>query len=262
MILLNNILKLALLTFMTLSCAYSKESRHFPPYKIHKIQLDYANVYIVDYKKKLLLIDSGRQKDFKKFKEYLHDLNYQLKDIQLVILTHGHEDHAGAGKLFQEEGIPIIAGLADKPLLNQGKNNTLCPTSQLAKYMISDFQKASFSPYEANLYISSNKSLELLDKFGFPIIVYHVGNHTPGSLVVEIPSAKVMFLGDLARGDGPFHSQTGEIHFYLCDLHENQEKLTKLLSSSMAETFYTGHFGPINRREVQAVIKKLEARKK
>jgi hydroxyacylglutathione hydrolase len=244
--------------YLTFNCAYTKETKEITPFKIHKIQLDYSNVYLVNYNEKLIVIDTGHEKDFLKFEQDLLDWNYNWKDIKLVILTHGHEDHAGAGKLFQSKGIPIMAGLDDKPLLNQGENDSLCPTNDQAKKMLAEFQNQKYSSFDANHYIESNQTLNLKEFFGFPILVRHTGNHTPGSLTIEIPSIKTFFSGDLIRGDGPFQSSRGAIHFYQCNLKENQEKLKNILENSNAEIFFTGHFGPISRKEVLSVIQELE----
>ncbi len=73
--------------------------------------------------------------------------------------------------------------------------------------------------------------------------------HTDGSLVVV--SDTQAFVGDLFRGSVVGHK--AERHFYMCDLRDNDADIRALLDgpASGVETFFTGHFGPLDRAAVE-----------
>lgn len=59
-----------------------------------------------------VIIDPGLDNDFEKIYKYILEKNLKLR---MVLLTHGHFDHIGACKKFQDEGIPIAINKFDEP---------------------------------------------------------------------------------------------------------------------------------------------------
>ena len=82
-------------------------------YSIHQIQLPFGvNVYLISYgfgrAQKNVLIDTGAGFYFEKLKEILEKkFNIAVKDIDKIILTHGHPEHIGALGYFLEENSSI-----------------------------------------------------------------------------------------------------------------------------------------------------------
>ncbi|MGG1677122.1 MBL fold metallo-hydrolase [Neobacillus sp. NRS-1170] len=71
------------------------------------------------------LIDTGNpgKESFQKLKSKLHNYGVTLKDIDQIVLTHIHIDHAGAIPLIQEEiEIPIFVHEQAKGSINAGIN--------------------------------------------------------------------------------------------------------------------------------------------
>lgn len=70
--------------------------------KIHCIDLQFKHEehsiasYLVETEQGPVLIESGPFSTFEVLKEGIEKIGYQIKDIQNVILTHIHFDHAGA----------------------------------------------------------------------------------------------------------------------------------------------------------------------
>lgn len=74
----------------------------------------YENCYVVYDTVSLdsVIIDPGNDSDFEKIYKYILENKLKLK---MVLLTHGHFDHIGACKNFQDKGIPIAINKFDEP---------------------------------------------------------------------------------------------------------------------------------------------------
>ena len=67
------------------------------------------------------MIDGGPPKMRKTFLKRLNEFSIDPKEIQLIVLTHGHFDHAGSAKEIQEiTGAKIAIHEKDKLDLEQG----------------------------------------------------------------------------------------------------------------------------------------------
>jgi glyoxylase-like metal-dependent hydrolase (beta-lactamase superfamily II) len=75
---------------------------------VQRVELGYNNVYRVGE----VLVDTGP--DYKGAREALRDALAGRPDI--VVATHGHLDHAGLGKHWQDGGVPVAIGAADAHL--------------------------------------------------------------------------------------------------------------------------------------------------
>lgn len=76
---------------------------------LRRIPLTYNNVYEISGPDDRVLIDTGP--DYAGAREAL--LEALSGPPALVIATHGHSDHAGLGRWWQERGVPVAAGVAD-----------------------------------------------------------------------------------------------------------------------------------------------------
>jgi cyclase len=100
--------------------------------------------------------------------------------VCLILLTHSHSDHTSGVPLFE---CPVLAHrLTRQRIARRG-------TDRAEKQMPTQV-------YEAR------RDLEI---GGVELQVHHTGGHTPGSSVVWLPDAKVLFAGDLVfEGRYPF----------------------------------------------------------
>lgn len=239
---------LALLgTLLVAGCAHSTSRSSAAQLEVVSIRHSYNNAHVLVSEGRALLIDTGTQEDAEKLDESLRSEGIDPEQIVAIVLTHGHVDHAGGAKWFQDRyDTPILVGSGDASLLASGHNDTLCPTDRQGEKRLADFQAAEFDPYEADLLIS--EPTDLMQQFDFPARVVPVAGHTEGSLVVLAGS--YAFVGDLFRGD--IFSSKAERHFYMCDLEDNQRDIEALLANEArtSETFFVGHFGPLTRDAV------------
>ena len=96
-------------------------------------------------------------------------------DVCLVFVTHSHTDHSGGISFF------------DCPVL----------THKLTHQRIIKSEKTKDDPGVPTEYFEDTHDL---DFGGVNLKFIHTGGHTPGSSIVWIPKAKVLFAGDLLYG--------------------------------------------------------------
>lgn len=90
-----------------------------------KLKLKETVCYLIPFKDKYLLVDTGYEKHKDLFHKRLGELNISINDIAYVLLTHHHDDHAG---LLNEIKIhnpscKIIMHVKAIPFLEKGKND-------------------------------------------------------------------------------------------------------------------------------------------
>jgi hydroxyacylglutathione hydrolase len=222
--------------------------------EITTLRENYNNVHLVRVGGAAVLIDAGLEADAEAVEERLREAGVDPAKLKAVIITHGHADHAGgAGYLHRRYGVPIIAGKGDEPLLAAGRNDTLCPTDSTARDRLEEDQHASYKPITAQLLVDHVMELEPLG--GIKGQIVPIAGHTAGSLVVVVGDA--IFVGDLFRG--AIVGSGAAPHFYMCDLDDNRADIRLLLTEHPeAAQFYTGHFGPVSREEVEALVEEWD----
>lgn len=137
-----------------------------------------ANTYFIKGPKNLL-IDPGHYHLFGNVKDRLSTLSVALEDIDLVILTHAHPDHA--------EGFRAFSGSRTLIALHQAEL---------------EFVRFFAPHYGAAMGINESEPQVLLKEgilragdLGFQII--HAPGHSPGSICIYWPEEKALFTGDV-----------------------------------------------------------------
>lgn len=121
----------------------------------------------------------------------------QPRALGLVILTHGHSDHAGGAARFQALHVPILAHEGDLPYLQAGDHDQLFATN-LEAVFAQPFISPRFPAFTPDVIVRGERPFRL-DDYGIDGEVLHAGGHTPGSIVVHLANGGVV-LGDLVRG--------------------------------------------------------------
>ena len=94
---------------------------------IVRIPLRLSNVHLVRTQPPVL-IDAGTLGDMDDLKKALDDYGVRVSDLGLVVVTHGHGDHAGlAFDLRRMTGAKIMLGAGDLDLARVGHNDELKP---------------------------------------------------------------------------------------------------------------------------------------
>ena len=235
---------------LLLGCAHKVSVEALPApqsLEIVTVRREYANVHAVVSPQGTVLIDTGLEREAEGLLEELEAAGVPVATIDLVVVTHGHADHAGgAGRLQRVHGIPIVAGQGDVGDIAHGHNGELCPTGRLGERRVEDARKEAFEPFTPDHVVTPDAPM-VFDVLGVDAVVRAVPGHTPGSLVVEIGDA--LFVGDLIRGS--FLGQSARTHLFQCDLDDNRRDVAALLEESTATRWFVGHFGPLSRASVR-----------
>ncbi len=175
-----------------------------------------ANTYILAKQdsRECVIVDAGG--DYRKIKNLLNELNLSPK---AVLLTHGHFDHIGACKSFQEDGVKIYINYADDGF-------TKCPRldgfPDVSKYT---------KPFSADVYVNDGDLLEIAD---LRIKVISTPGHSKGSVCYLID-------GMLFSGDTLFHMSIGRTDFEGGDYDELIESVKNKLFVLENVKIYPGH---------------------
>lgn len=234
---------------MLSGCFPETASRTVGGSRVVTLQYEYTNAHaLVGPEGQIVLIDSGFERNTAALERGLKESGLDAKKVVAVVLTHGHPDHAGGAKHFQEQGAIVIAGAGDAQMLVDGKNDVaLCPTNADARSRLASDQVEHHSGVTADVLVTER--LSLLSRTGIDAEVVPVAGHTPGSLVVK--AGQSLFVGDLLRGS--VFGSDAEVHFYMCDLEDNVRDVQGLLAEwPEVSTWFVGHFGPLTRGAVQA----------
>lgn len=194
--------------------------------------------YLIDTGKEVILVDTGlpvETPDFEdkpdqalymgekvaNFTDALKNIGYELKDVNKIILTHKHPDHAGELRLFEHAQIYISRIEADAMKIN-GEN--------IIKV---DFTDGKYKNFAESQIISEN------------IIMLPAYGHTTGSslVIVENNDLNYMIHGDVTYTDEALRRNKLSVVFEDKDLAEQTlEKVRTFIKEN--DTVYLGTHTP------------------
>ena len=169
------------------------------------------------------LIDAGISKAPPRIVAGLADLGKHPRDVQRIILTHAHMDHAGgaAALLADSAAGGVAAHELDSGYLSEGRAAPSDPESVVARFY-HRLVPGGFDPVAVDRTVSDG---EVLDVAG-GLTVHHTPGHTPGHI-----SLLHQDTGVLITGDSIFNMNrrlSWPIKFVCTSFAMNQESAAKL----------------------------------
>ena len=181
----------------------------------------------------------------------LEQLGRSPSEVSLVILTHGHFDHAGSARaLAAATGAPVLIGRGDVPLLEEGHNDSPHAMSGLAR-VVDALMRDRYPAMHPDLVVDDTMELE---PYGVAGRVRVVGGHSPGSLVVELDDGRT-FVGDLVRS----HHAEPKLHLFHGDCEAAHRALREVVEARPGATLYPGHGDPFTGQEALAWLSSEDA---
>jgi len=225
---------------------------------IYKLDLPFAGgrlmvgVWLVQEPDGWVLIDAGAP-GFEKtlFEQVLAQTGGKLP--KMLVLTHGHGDHAAAAQRIREEWkIPIAAHRAEIPYLIGPTRYNQIPT----RYLPYKLLQISPPPLVGrNIQVPLDDGRRLGD-----LVVYHVPGHSPGLVALLHPGDRALICGDtfMSRG-GKLSDPFPPFTYDMALNHQSQERLVTLDFDHLI----TSHGEPIlntGRQQARELVEKHGAR--
>lgn len=153
-----------------------------------------GNVYALQHDSGYILIDCGRYDALDIIRQNMAYWNISEHKITHVLLTHGHDDHAGSSSWFQSMGAQIYVGTGDEMNMITGNFGPESP-----------FTNHVMPPCHPDVCIHEDMDISA---GGLCIHALRMPGHTSGSMLYHVMLDKeaVLFSGDMFFADG----ETGE----------------------------------------------------
>lgn len=206
--------------------------------RIQRIKCGNGNCYIISEGENAVLIDTCKSGYFSKILQ-----NCKPYVIRLIVLTHGHFDHAqNAAVLSKELDAPVAMHRADLELLNDNNSQPLDSEGILGKIVLNaslkSFAEEKIPPFSPAVFLDEGDTLQ---KYGINARILHLPGHTDGSIAVDL-AEEYLFVGDALMN--MFCPTTSMI------FHDKAEMLKSARRISMLgkRTIYFGHGKPVSNR--------------
>jgi metallo-beta-lactamase class B len=133
--------------------------------------------HLISTREGLVLVDTGFATTVPLLIESIRSLGFSERDVELILITHGHEDHAGGARRMKEAtGAPVAIHAGDVETVEQGTDLT-------CGYYI--YGVEAFEAFEVDRVLNGG---EVLQMGNTEIRVHHTPGHTPGCCSYEIPA--------------------------------------------------------------------------
>jgi glyoxylase-like metal-dependent hydrolase (beta-lactamase superfamily II) len=216
---------------------------------VHHVDGSNANCYFVEQDDgSLMLVDAGVQPDGRKILGYLTDsLKKQPSDVKSMVLTHCHVDHVrGAAAIKTATGAKVEAHQAEADYISGAKKY---PGPGGAAGVLF----ALISPFFSSRPVPVDVRLAQDDKVGGYSVI-HTPGHTPGSIALYNPQAKVLFVGDTARCiKGKL---VGPPPSFTADMSGAKASLARLAGLDF-DVLLSGHGDPLRSKDAPQMLKDL-----
>lgn len=165
--------------------------------KVHTHFTGVANTFIVENSRGVMIVDAGIPHQARRIINALRARGHSPQDVRLILITHGHIDHAGSAVALKKlTGAPIAlhrsdARLVETPSLKipPGRNTATEAVGALMRAFGWVMPLETFTP---DMWLEEGQSLR---EFGFDARVVHTPGHTAGSISVLCADGS-LFVGD------------------------------------------------------------------
>ena len=155
-----------------------------------------AQAYLYAGPDDLAVIDPGYTGSFRAVLQFMHQQGFQPEDLDWVILTHHHVDHAGtAFALCQVTGARLAVHRQDAPYLHAVR-----PRERMTFWGMADWLPQRLASYVVSCADGEMRLLEHGDTVA-GLTVVHAPGHTPGSICLWSASESALFVGDVLNNE-------------------------------------------------------------
>src|SRR5918999_4309124 len=221
-----------------------------PAAGVHRLSSVYTNWYLLEAGGRLTVLDAGLPGDWREFLSALSRLGHAPADVDAVLITHHHRDHAGNAERLRSSGARVFSHRADAPYLRGEEHLSERGVVRYlwrpwyAFYMLSYVAKGiTRTPPVAQL--DELEDGEVVDVPGSPRVI-HAPGHTAGSCALYLEERSLLFSGDALVTLDCVRGRTGP-QIIRGPFAENPDRALEsldLLAATGAETVLPGHGEP------------------
>jgi len=218
---------------------------------ITKISMLGANAYLVKGREGFVLVDTGRSGAVGRVRKALEELGAGIVDVDLIVVTHVHQDHVGSlARIKKETSAEVLVHETEANLLRNGSCGFPRGTmtfSRALSGLAKRFMDSSFEAVEPDLVVGESFDL---DKFGVDGEVIHTPGHTEGSVVLMIGGETCI------AGDTFFNIFPGSVYPPFADDEERLIESWRNIKEYGCSEYYPGHGGQFDRDKFEQNLKK------
>jgi glyoxylase-like metal-dependent hydrolase (beta-lactamase superfamily II) len=193
-----------------------------------------AQAYLYRGAEGVAVIDPGYTGSFRAVLDFLTSQMMRPTDVQWVILTHHHVDHAGTAlALCEATGARLAVHRSDAPYLRSVR-----PREALTFWGMADLLPTRLASYVVSC---ADCELRVLDdgETIAGLTVVHCPGHTPGSVCLWSGSESALFTGDVLNNERGLRTPPWTVNHS----HRKATRAPERLSGLRFERAYFGH-GP------------------
>ncbi|MBQ2529937.1 MAG: MBL fold metallo-hydrolase [Treponema sp.] len=192
------------------------------------------NCYLIADGKKAVLVDTAS-------KQCLNQVIAECDkyELQLIVLTHVHFDHAeNAAELSRRYNVPVALHEADEELFESFDRQPLKSYGLVGRVVLGlSLKVLRETTVERPEKIIHVKEGDSLSEYGLNAKIVELPGHTNGSIGVDVEE-KHLFVGDAL--DNWISPATGHLYFNIDDIRKTAKKIKALGN----RTLYYGHGKP------------------
>ena len=224
------------------------------------LPMQMLNAYLVEQKGGLILFDCGLPQSAPRIGRALEAMGRIWADLSLIVLSHGHVDHAGGAAAVQglAPQAPLVAARAEAGYLAGTDRFAFRPTGMTGRLLqrVGLIQRAYPAP-RVDHWVDDTADLAA---FGLQGQLITSPGHTPGSLAALLPDGQVLagdliasglLLGGIALRHRPKRPPFEE------EPRAAAQSLQRLLDQG-GMAFHPGHGGVVSARDVARHIRRLQ----
>ena len=205
-----------------------------------------SNVYLL-VGDGLTLVDTGLRGRAGRVLGEIRRLGYSPSDIERIIVTHHHADHAGSlAALKAATGASVVAHPADAPFIDGNRPQPGPSRPRWLGRVVAPLHRLwSTAPAAVDTLVEEGD--DLTDAGG--ATVFHMPGHTPGSICLLLSQEGVVIVGDVLVHRSGLKLPT---RFFTVDIPREIESVRRLAGLDF-DVICFGHGRPIT-RNARAVV--------
>jgi glyoxylase-like metal-dependent hydrolase (beta-lactamase superfamily II) len=212
-----------------------------------------ANVHLITGARGVVVVDAGMPHQARWILAKVRALGYSPGDVRLILVTHGHIDHAGSAVALRRlTGAPIALHRADAPLvaarhwrIPPARNARVEVGARIVERLGRLVPLETFAP---DLWLDDSLSLS---EFGIDGQIVHTPGHTHGSVSVALADGCVLV------GDAILNLVRVSFPLVWEDAAAARESACRI-QSLRPKRVYTGHGRTFSRVQLDAFVEKVK----